>query len=39
MHNRARINIPFAVAGGVGCVMVVFGLAHLASIVAGRPFP
>lgn len=39
MQNRARLNIPFAVAGGVGWLMVVLGLAHLAAVVAGRPFP
>jgi hypothetical protein len=39
LENRARINIPFAVAGGVGSVMVVLGLAHLASVLTGRPFP
>ncbi len=39
LQNRARLNIPFAVAGGVGCLMVVLGLAHLAAIATGRPFP
>lgn len=39
MYHRARINIPFAVAGGVGFLMVALGLAQLASLAAGRPFP
>jgi hypothetical protein len=39
LRDRARLNIPFAVAGGVGCVMVTFGLAHLAATLTGRPFP
>lgn len=39
LHNRARMNIPFAVVGGVGWLMVVFGLAHLASLASGQPFP
>jgi hypothetical protein len=39
LRDRARINIPFAVAGGVGSVMVIFGLAHIASLLSGRPFP
>jgi hypothetical protein len=39
LRDRARLNIPFAVAGGVGCAMVILGLAHLASIVSGQPFP
>jgi len=39
LRDRARINIPFAVAGGVGSIMVIFALAHLASILSGRAFP
>jgi hypothetical protein len=39
LRDRARLNIPFAVAGGVGSVMIIFGLAHLASMLSGRPFP
>jgi hypothetical protein len=39
MYNRARINVPFAVAGGVGFLMVALGLAQLASLASGRPFP
>jgi hypothetical protein len=39
MRDRARLNIPFALAGCVGSVMVVFGLAHLAALLSGRPFP
>ena len=39
LHNRARINIPFAVAGGVGFLMVALGLAQLAAFASGRSFP
>jgi hypothetical protein len=39
LRDRARLNIPFALAAGVGSVMVIFGLAHLASVLSGRPFP
>jgi hypothetical protein len=39
LRDRARINIPFAVAGGVGSIMIIFGLAHLAAILSGQPFP
>ncbi|HVY32031.1 MAG TPA: hypothetical protein VHB79_36095 [Polyangiaceae bacterium] len=39
LRDRARLNIPFAVAAGVGSVMVIFGLAHLAAMLSGRPFP
>lgn len=39
LRDRARINIPFAVAAGVGSVMVLFGLAHIAALLSGRPFP
>jgi hypothetical protein len=39
LRDRARINIPFALAALVGSVMVIFGLAHLASILSGKPFP
>jgi hypothetical protein len=39
LRDRARLNIPFAIAGGVGSVMIIFGLAHLASTLSGRPFP
>lgn len=39
LRDRARMNIPFALAGCVGSVMVIFGLAHLAALLSGRPFP
>lgn len=39
LRDRARMNIPFALAGCVGSVMVIFGLAHLAAVLSGRPFP
>jgi hypothetical protein len=39
LEGRARANVPFAIAGGVGAVMVIMGLAQLASILSGQPFP
>lgn len=39
LRDRARLNIPFAVAAGVGSLMIIFGLAHLAAILSGQPFP
>ena len=39
LRDCARLNVPFAIAGGVGSVAVVFGLAYLASVLSGRPFP
>lgn len=39
LKDRAALNAPFAVAALVGSVMIVFGLAHLASILSGKPFP
>lgn len=39
LRDRARRNIPFAIAGGVGSVAVVFGLAYLAALLGGRPLP
>jgi hypothetical protein len=39
LRDRARLNIPFAIAGGVGSVMIIFFLAHLASTLSGRAFP
>jgi hypothetical protein len=39
LQGRARSNIPFAIAGGLGSVTVIVGLNHLAQIMSGRPFP
>lgn len=39
LRDRARLNVPFAVAGCVGSLLVILGLAHLASILSGYPFP
>jgi hypothetical protein len=39
LHGRARSNIPFAVAGGLGSVTVIMGLAHLALILSGHRGP
>jgi hypothetical protein len=36
LAGRASSNIPFALAGGLGCLTVVFGLAHLALILSGQ---
>lgn len=36
LQGRARPNIPFAVAGGLGSVTVIVGLAHLALILSGQ---
>jgi len=36
LAGRASSNIPFALAGGLGCVTVIFGLAHLALILSGQ---
>jgi hypothetical protein len=30
LRDRARINIPFAVAAGIGSILIIFGLAYLA---------
>jgi hypothetical protein len=39
LQGRARANIPFAVAAGLGSVTVIFGLAHLARILTGHALP
>jgi len=39
LRDRARLNIPFAIVGGVGSVMINFALAYLASTLNRRPFP
>jgi hypothetical protein len=39
LRGRARINIPFAVAGGLGSVTIIVGLAHLASTLGGATLP
>lgn len=36
LQGRAEANIPFAVAGGLGSVTVIFGLAHLAMVLSGQ---
>jgi hypothetical protein len=35
LQGRARSNVPFAVAGGLGSLTVIIGLAHLAHILTG----
>jgi hypothetical protein len=39
LEGRARRNIPFAIAGGLGCVTVIFALNHLAQVLSGQSFP
>ncbi|MEO8904090.1 MAG: hypothetical protein ABI488_17255 [Polyangiaceae bacterium] len=39
LRDRARLNISFAIVAGVGSVMIIFGLAYLASTLSGRPLP
>jgi hypothetical protein len=39
LQGRARKNIPFAVAGGLGSVTTIVALGHLAQVLSGRPFP
>jgi len=36
LQGRASRNFPFALAGGLGSVTVIFGLAHLALLLTGR---
>jgi hypothetical protein len=39
LEGGARANVPFAIAGGLGCVTVVFALNHLALILSGQSLP
>jgi hypothetical protein len=39
LRDRARLNVPFAIVGGVGSVTIIFGFAYLASTLSGRSFP
>ncbi len=39
LRDRARRSIPLAIAGGIGSVVIIFGLAYFASMLGGHPFP
>lgn len=39
LEGAARPNIPFAIAGGLGCVTVIFALNHLALVLSGQSLP
>ena len=36
MQGRASLNFPFALAGGLGSITVIFAIAHLASVLASH---
>ncbi len=39
LEGGARPNIPFAIAGGLGSVTVIFALNHLALVLSGQSLP
>jgi hypothetical protein len=39
LEGGARANIPFAVAGGLGCVTAILALTHLSLVLSGGSLP